>query len=185
MKDIYEIIIIGRGGQGAKTASEVLAGTALHMGKYIQAFSEYGAERSGAPILSYIRISDKQIELHSGVTNPDLIVVMDDSLIELACPTGHTKLIVNTVKPVENIREVLGFQGKVFTVDCTGISVEIIGRNIPNTPTLGAIAKVMGNIPKDKLEEQLRHKLEEKIGKQAMDKNVQCLERAFNEVTEG
>lgn len=182
MKDIYEITIIGRGGQGAKTASEVLAGTALNLGKYIQAFSEYGAERSGAPILSYIRLSDNPITLHSGVTNPDLIVVMDDSLLELACPTDETKLIVNTIQAVKNIKEILNFDGKVFTVDCTGISMEILGRNFPNTPTLGAIAKVMGTIPKDKLEENLRHKLEQKIGKEAMDKNIQCLERAYNEV---
>ena len=182
MEDIFEITIIGRGGQGAKTASEVLAATALNLGKYIQAFSEYGAERSGAPILSYIRISDKPITLHSGITNPELIVIMDDTLIELACPTDDTKLIVNTLKPVKEIRETLGFNGKIYAVDCTGISVEILGKNIPNTPTLGAIAKVLGTIPNEKIKEELRHKLEQKIGKEAMDKNIQCLERAYNEV---
>ena len=186
MKEIYEITIIGRGGQGAKTASEVLASTALHLGKYIQAFSEYGAERSGAPILSYIRTSDKPITIHSGITNPDLIIVMDSTLIEMACPTPETKLIVNTVESPQQIRDKLNFhESNVYTVDCTGISVGILGRNIPNTPTLGAIAKVMGTIPKDKLEEELRSKLENKIGKQAMDKNIQCFEKAFNEIEEG
>ena len=104
MKDIYEITIIGRGGQGAKTASEVLASAALHLGKYIQAFSEYGAERSGAPILSYIRISDKPIIMHSGITDPDLIVVMDATLIDMACPTNDSKLIVNTVQSPQQIQ---------------------------------------------------------------------------------
>lgn len=186
MKDIYEITIIGRGGQGAKTASEVLAGAALDLGKYIQAFSEYGAERSGAPVLSYIRISDKPITIHSGITNPDLIVVMDSTLIDMACPTKDGKLIVNTVQSPQQVRERLNFKtGKVYTVDLTGISVEILGMNIPNTPTLGAIAKVESIVPKDKIEEELRQKLEHKIGKTAMDKNIQCLEKAFNEVKEG
>lgn len=183
MENIYEITIIGRGGQGAKTASEVLAGTALKLDKYIQAFSEYGAERSGAPIFSYIRISDGPIQLHSGVLNPDMIVVMDDSLISLACPTANTKLIVNTIKPLKQIREELEHdEGEIYSVDCTGITVEILGRNMPNTPTLGAISKIMGTIPKEDIEEQLRHKLESKIGKEAMDKNIQCLERAYDEV---
>ena len=186
MKDIYEITIIGRGGQGAKTASEVLAGAALHLGKYIQAFSEYGAERSGAPILSYIRISDKPITIHSGITNPDLIVVMDSSLIDMACPPPNSKLIVNTLQTPQQIRQQLNFKtGNVYTVDCTGISVETIGANIPNTPTIGAIVRVISAIPRDKIEDELRQKLENKIGKEAMDKNIKCIERAFNELKEG
>lgn len=183
MENIYEITIIGRGGQGAKTASEVIAGTALKLGKYIQAFSEYGAERSGAPIFSYIRISDEPIKLHSGVLDPNLIVIMDDTLISLACPTPNTKLIVNTLMPLKQIREELDHEeGEIYTVNCTGISVEILGRNIPNTPSLGAISKIMGTIPKEKIIDQLRYKLESKIGKEAMDKNIQCLERAYDEV---
>ena len=167
----------------AKTASEVLAHAALHLGKYIQAFSEYGAERSGAPILSYIRLSEKPILLHSGVNNPNLVVIFDDSLISMACPTKETKLVVNTVMTPKEIREELNFEGgEVYTVDSTGISVELLGRNIPNTPTLGAMAKVMGTIPKDCLEEELRNKLQSKIGKESMDKNIDCLERAYNEV---
>ena len=183
MKDIYEITIIGRGGQGAKTASEVLARTALKLGKYIQAFSEYGAERAGAPILSYIRISDKPITIHTSITEPDLIVVMDDSLLGMAVPTEKSTIMVNTVASADEVSEELDFkQGKVCTVDCTGISVEILGRNIPNTPTLGAMVKVIGFLPKESVIEELRHKLEQKIGKEAMDRNVECFNRAYDEV---
>lgn len=186
MEDIYEITIIGRGGQGAKTASEVLAMAALQLGKHIQAFSEYGAERSGAPIVSYVRISDKPISIHTTITHPNLIVVLDDTLIHMACPTPNSKLIVNTTKSAAEVRKELSYnEGKVYTVDCTGISVKILGRNRPNTPTLGAIVKIIELLPKESVEQQLRNKLEKKIGKEIMDKNIECLNQAYNEIKEG
>ncbi|MFP4656472.1 MAG: 2-oxoacid:acceptor oxidoreductase family protein, partial [Candidatus Woesearchaeota archaeon] len=81
MADVYSIRFHGRGGQGAKTASALLAEAALHRGKYIQSFPEYGAERMGAPVKAFTRISDKPIRIHYGVKNPDLVVVVDYSLI--------------------------------------------------------------------------------------------------------
>jgi pyruvate ferredoxin oxidoreductase gamma subunit len=189
MEDIFEITIIGRGGQGSKTASEVVASTALKAGKYIQAFSEYGAERSGAPMTSFVRISDKPITVHSTITDPNLTVIMDDGLLEMAsCTRDDSLLIVNTSKSPKEVRDILNLKkGRVFTVNSTAISIEILGVNIPNTPTSGAIAKVAGAgiINKDQLEKELRDKLEKKIGKDAMDKNILCLNRGFNEVKEG
>jgi pyruvate ferredoxin oxidoreductase gamma subunit len=187
MKDIFEITIIGRGGQGSKTTSEVIASTALELGKHIQAFSEYGAERSGAPMTSYVRIADKPISVHSTIIDPDLTVIMDESLLAMAsCAHPEAMLIVNTARSPKEIREETGIiTGKVFTVDGTGISLSVLGVNIPNTPTAGAIARVAGIVKKADLEVELRNKLEKKIGKDAMDKNVLCLNRGFEEVKEG
>ena len=189
MNDIFEITIIGRGGQGSKTTSEVIASTALRFGKYMQAFSEYGAERSWAPINSYVRIADKPISIHSTIVDPDLTVIMDDSLIEMAaCNRPDSMLIVNTTKTPHQIRELLGLKtGRVFTVNSTGISIEVIGKNIPNTPTAGAISKVAGEhiVKKEQLEKELRDKLEKKIGREMMDKNIVCLNRGYDEVKEG
>ncbi|MFH1399810.1 MAG: 2-oxoacid:acceptor oxidoreductase family protein [Candidatus Woesearchaeota archaeon] len=184
MENIYEITIIGRGGQGAKTASEVLAGAALKLNKHIQAFSEYGAERTGAPILSYIRISDTPIFLHTTVTQPDLILIMDDTLTEMASPSPNTKIIINTTQSTQKIKQLLNFNGKVFTFDGTAISLKILGKNIPNTPALGAIAKVLTLIPKHSVEQELRDHLERKIGKEAMDRNIECLNLAYTELKE-
>ena len=189
MKGIFEITIIGRGGQGSKTISEVLASTALRFGKYMQAFSEYGAERSGAPMNSYVRISDKPITIHSTIIDADLTVIMDDSLIEMAsCRRPESMLIVNSSKTPAQIRDSLGLKiGRVFTVNSTGISIEVLGVNIPNTPTAGAIAKVAGEaiVGKVQLEKELRGKLEKKLGKEVMDKNIVCLNRGYTEVREG
>jgi pyruvate ferredoxin oxidoreductase gamma subunit len=189
MKDIFEITIIGRGGQGSKTTSEVIASTALRFGKYMQAFSEYGAERSGAPMNSYVRISDKPITIHATIIDADLTVIMDDSLIEMAmCKRPDAMLVVNTAKTPAQIREILGMKtGRVFTVNSTAISIEVMGVNIPNTPTAGAISKAAGEhiVKKEQLEKELRDKLEKKIGREAMDKNIICLNRGYNEVKEG
>ncbi len=189
MDDIFEITIIGRGGQGSKTTSEVIASTALRFGKYMQAFSEYGAERSGAPMTSYVRISDKPITIHSTIIDPDLTVIMDEGLVEMAsCRQPKSMLIVNTQKTPAQIREMLGLKtGRVFTVNSTGISIEVMGVNIPNTPTAGAISKVAGEhiVKKEQLEKELRNKLEKKIGREAMDKNIICLNRGYDEVREG
>ncbi len=183
MEDIFEIIIIGRGGQGAKTASEVLAIAALNQGKYIQAFSEYGAERSGAPIISFIRISEKPITIHTSILDPNLVVVMDETLLSMINEHSE-KLIVNTIRSPEDIKLCTDYKGKIFTADCTGISVEVLGRNIPNTPTLGAVLKATDLLPKECVEQELRNKLEKKIGKEAMDKNIECFNRAYNELKE-
>jgi pyruvate ferredoxin oxidoreductase gamma subunit len=189
MKDIYEVTIIGRGGQGSKTTSEVIAMTALHAGKYIQAFSEYGAERTGAPMTSYVRISDRPITIHCTIIEPDLTVIMDDGLIEMAsCTSPGAGLIVNTSKSPAEVRAILGLKtGKVYTINSTAISIATIGLNVPNTPTAGAIARVAGSafVNKAQLEVELRGKLEKKIGKEAMDKNIVCLNQGYDNVREG
>ena len=150
MKDLVEIRWHGRGGQGAKTAALLLGDAALASGKYIQAFPEYGPERMGAPVASFNRISPKPILLHSGVTNPDIVVVLDPTLIESVNVTEGMNeggvLIVNTERAPKDVKSdcsvIPGI--KVFTVDASRISIDCIGKEIPNTPMLGALIKAPG-----------------------------------------
>jgi len=191
VKSMFEFVIHGRGGQGAKTASEILAHAALRQGKYIQAFSEYGPERTGAPVKSFVRIDDNPITLHSGIEQPAVIAVLDSSLLDtIDFGSDMTKvcvLVVNTPKPPQEIRTAYGIKkGHVYTVDCTSISVEILGQNRPNTPMLGAIVKASNDyFSKNALIEDLENKLLHKIGREMMDKNIACLKRAYDEVKGG
>jgi len=189
MEEMFEIRWHGRGGQGAKTAALLFGDAAVSTGKYIQAFPEYGPERMGAPVASFNRISSKSIRIHSGITNPDVVIVLDVSLIEQVNVLEGLEpekgiLIVNTSETPEEIKKKLNFNGKVYTVDATKISIETIGRDIPNTPMVGALVKVTGLIDinellqdtKKKLEVKFRHKLE------VIEGNLKAIERAYNEV---
>ena len=130
---MIEIKIVGRGGQGGKSAAAILAKIALSQGKHIQSFPEYGAERQGAPVFAYTRISGSPIRIHSGVTSPNIVAVMDTTLLSLPVTQGMQDgsiLIVNTAKSPVQIRRELKFKkGEVFTVDATRISMERFGRS--------------------------------------------------------
>ena len=147
MQDLIEIRWHGRGGQGAKTASLLLADAAFNTGKYIQGFPEYGPERMGAPITAYNRISDKPITIHSNIYEPDYVVVVDDTLLETVDVTSGLKqnggIIINTTKSEEYLRNVLNrYQGAIYTIDARKISIDTLGKYFPNTPMLAAIVKV-------------------------------------------
>ncbi len=180
----------GRGGQGAKTAALLLADAALGSGKYVQAFPEYGPERMGAPVASFDRISSKPILLHSAVTNPDVVLVLDPTLIESVDITEGVLddgiVIINTEKSPADIRKELNITGKikVYTVDASKISKETIGRDIPNTPLLGALLKVTGMLDFKETIEDTRKKLEKKFKSkpEVIDGNIKAIERAYNEV---
>lgn len=190
MKDIVEIRWHGRGGQGAKTAALLLGDAALGAGKYIQAFPEYGPERMGAPVASFNRISSKPIMLHSGVTNPHVVLVLDPTLIESVDITEGVSddgiIIVNTEKSPADIKKELNITGKmkICTVDASTISKETIGRDIPNTPLLGALMKVTGIIDFKEMIEDTRKKLEKKFKSkpEVIEGNIKAIERAYNEV---
>lgn len=147
MEKIIEIRWHGRGGQGAKTAALLFADSALSLGKYIQAFPEYGPERMGAPVQSFNRLSDHPITVHCGITSPKIVVVLDPTLmatvnVAAGLPQDGS-LIVNTSKTPAEIRSDIKLKdAKIFTVDASAIAVDKIGRNIPNTPMLGALVKV-------------------------------------------
>jgi len=187
MKSIFEVRWHGRGGQGAKTAAQFLAEAALDAGKFIQAFPEYGPERAGAPIKAYTRISETPINIHSGVTNPEIVVVIDPTLLDSVGVTdGLDKdgvLIVNTTQTPEEIRKKTGFKsGRVATCDATKIALETLGLPMPNTPMLGALLKVEQIVPIKKVEDQVRHKFSKKIGPEKTEANIKAINRAYNEV---
>jgi pyruvate ferredoxin oxidoreductase gamma subunit len=190
MKDLVEIRWHGRGGQGAKTAALLLADAALASGKYVQAFPEYGPERMGAPVASFDRISAKPILLHSGVTNPDIVIVLDPTLVDSVDVTEGVpedgSIIINTEKSPAEIKKALGITGalKIFTVDASKISTETIGRDIPNTPMLGALVKATGILDFNEMLEDTKKKLEKKFKSkpEVITGNIKAIERAYNEV---
>lgn len=190
MAKLIEVRFHGRGGQGAKTAAQLLAEAALGEGMHIQAFPEYGPERSGAPMMAFTRISDEPINLHCGVTNPSVVVVIDPTIMDTVDVTeglgDDGVLIVNSQEKPEAIRQKTKFRkGKVCTVDATKISLDTLGMPMPNTPMLGALIKVTGIISLKNLEEDLRKKFLKKIGEKGIKGNIDAIERAYREVQSG
>jgi pyruvate ferredoxin oxidoreductase gamma subunit len=179
----------GRGGQGAKTAALLFAEAALATGKYIQAFPEYGPERMGAPVQSFNRISDKPITLHCGITEPQYVVILDPSLMD-SVPVAEGlkkggKVIVNTSYSSKEIADRLGLTpDQVFVVNASQIAIETIGMDIPNTPMLGALVKVIGTLDLEGVLEDTKKKLQVKFRHkpQVIDGNLASIRRAYNEV---
>lgn len=189
MKNLVEIRWHGRGGQGAKTAALLLADAALSSGKYIQAFPEYGPERMGAPVVSFNRLADEPIVIHSGVTEPKVVVVLDTTLIRTVDVTNGLPqdgiLIINTSKSPSEIRKELNVQGrKIFTVDASKIAVETIGKDIPNTPLLGALIKATNLLDFDEMLSDTKKKLEKKFKSkpEVIEGNIKAIKRAHEEV---
>ncbi len=191
MENQIEIRWHGRGGQGTKTASLLLADAAFNTGKYIQGFPEYGPERMGAPITAYNRISNNPITVHSNIYEPDYVVVVDDTLLETVDVTAGLKtngaIVINTTKSADYLKSVLkGYKGKVYTIDARKVSTEALGRYFPNTPMLAAIVKVTGimndeDFLKD-MEGSFKHKFAKKP--EVIDGNMKALEMALKEVKE-
>ena len=188
-KELIEIRWHGRGGQGAKSAAQFLAEAALDEGKYIQAFPEYGPERAGAPIRSYTRISGQPIKIHSGVENPEAVVVIDPTLATAAVLEGLGKdsfVVINTPDSPAEIRKKLNYQeGKLATVDATQISLEETGIPMPNTPMLGALLKVFPIVSLEGLEKKVSAKFVKKIGQEKTQANIEAIRRAHAEVKIG
>lgn len=189
---MIEIRWHGRGGQGAKTASLLLADAAFNTGKYIQGFPEYGPERMGAPMTAYNRISDEPIRIHSNVYTPDYVIVVDESLILKTDVKKGLKdggaILVNTSKSDEDIRNKLGnFKGRLYTIDATKISEEILKANFPNTALLAAIVNITKIMNKEdfikNMEESFKHKFSRKP--EVIAPNMQVISRAFDEVIGG
>lgn len=183
-KNKYEIIIHGRGGQGAKTTAEILVQAAVQEGKYVQAFPEFGPERSGAPMRSFVRISDEPIRTHEPVTDPDCVLVLDDTILDVVDVTANLSdeepLVVNSKKSREELAKKHSFSGRIVPVDASGMSLEVIGENRPNTVILGKFAFVTEVIDIEKITEAFMKKYEEKIGKDKTDKNIEAIMRAYN-----
>ena len=189
MENLIEIRWHGRGGQGAKTASLLLADAAFNTGKYIQGFPEYGPERMGAPITAYNRISDNPITIHSNIYEPDYVVVVDDTLLECVDVTAGLKeegaIVINTTKSADYLKSVLkDYKGAIYTIDARKVSMEALGKYFPNTPMLAAIVKV-SNIMDEKafiedMEGSFKHKFAKKP--EVIEGNMKALELALKEI---
>jgi len=189
MKKITEIRWHGRGGQGAKTAALLLGDAAMSLGKYIQAFPEYGPERMGAPVASFNRISSEPITIHYGITEPDIVLVLDPTLIGTIDVTKGLPengiIIVNTPGSASEVRTMTKFKtGKIFAVDASKISKETIGKDIPNTPMLGALIKASGLLDFDHMMQDLKKKLSKKFASkpEVIEGNLNAVKRSFEEV---
>ena len=191
MENLIEIRWHGRGGQGAKTASLLLADAAFNTGKYIQGFPEYGPERMGAPITAYNRISNNPITVHSNIYEPDYVVVVDDTLLETVNVTSGLKkdgaIVINTTKSADYLKSVLnGYEGKIYTIDARKVSMETLGRYFPNTPMLAAIVKVSKVMDEKDFLEDMQGSFKHKFAKkpEVIEGNMKALEMALSEVKE-
>ena len=191
MNDLIEIRWHGRGGQGAKTASLLLADAAFNTGKYIQGFPEYGPERMGAPITAYNRISNNPITVHSNIYEPDYVVVVDDTLLETVNVTAGLKtsgaIVINTTKSPDYLKSVLnGYTGKVYTIDARKVSMETLGKYFPNTPMLASIVKVSGIMSDEDFLKDMEGSFKHKFAKkpEVIEGNMRALEMALKEVKE-
>lgn len=189
---MIEIRWHGRGGQGAKTASLLLADIAFNTGKYIQGFPEYGPERMGAPITAYNRIDDKPIRLHSNIYEPNFVVVVDDTLIGSVDVTKGIKeggsILVNSSKPLSEIKKSLNdFNGPIYSIDASKISIECIGINFPNTSLLAAVVRIIDLMSKEELEKNMLESFKHKFSKKPefIDPNMLAVMRSYVEVSGG
>ena len=189
MEDLIEIRWHGRGGQGAKTASLLLADAAFNTGKYIQGFPEYGPERMGAPITAYNRISTKPITIHSNIYEPDYVVVVDDSLLEAVDVTAGLKktgaIVINSSKDNSYLKEKLkGYEGEIYKIDARKISLETLGKYFPNTPMLAAIVKVSGVMTDEELLNDVKGSFKHKFAKkpEVIEGNMKALEMALKSI---
>lgn len=187
--DLIEIRWHGRGGQGAKTASLLLADAAFNTGKFIQGFPEYGPERMGAPITAYNRISSMPITIHSNIYEPNYVVVVDDSLLDIVDVTAGLKqdgaIIINTTKSADELRKFLnGFSGDVYTIDAKKISIEALGKYFPNMPMLASVVKVSNVMNSDDFLNDMKESFKHKFAKkpEVIDGNMRALELALSSI---
>lgn len=191
MSDTMEIRWHGRGGQGTVTAAKVLADACLSGGRYVQAFPEYGPERAGAPLRAFNRISLHEIRMHCPVLNPQLVSVVDATLLDgVNVADGATEngiFVVNTSKSPQEIRGKLhaGPKQRVCTVDASKIALDCIGRDLPNAPMLGAICRITGLVTLEHLLEDVRGSFGKKFAQRIIDGNLEATRRGYEEVKEG
>jgi len=191
MSKVVEIRWHGRGGQGTVTAAKVLADACISGGRYVQAFPEYGPERAGAPLRAYNRIGDRELRLHCPVVHPQVISVVDSTLLDAINvaegATDDAVFIVNTTMDPSVVRKKLkaGGSQRVYTVDATKIAIDEFGRALPNSPMLGAVARVTGLVSLEALLEDVRKSFGKKFAQKIIDGNIKAVTRGFEEVKEG
>jgi pyruvate ferredoxin oxidoreductase gamma subunit len=185
-KQMLDVVFYARGGQGGKSAAEIMAQAAFSEGKYVQAFPQFGPERSGAPTKTFIRVSNEPIRTHEPVVDPDVVVVLDETIIESEKVSENLDqnefLIVNSRASAQEIKDRTGYNGKVFPIDANGISMEIIGQARPNTVILGKLVQVAEIASLSSVKREFRKIFESKLGKTATDKNIAAIEKAYDTI---
>ncbi len=176
-----------RGGQGAVTAAKMVAELALGQGKFFQAFPEYGPERSGAPIVAFTRVSDEPIQVHCGIENPQIVIVLDPSLFgSIDVTKGASEdaiVLVNSEMSPAELRVRYNIKGRrLFTIDATGIAVETIHRAIPNTPMVGALTRITGLFDIDEVVAFFQKEFGKKFPPKVVEGNIRALTRSYEEV---
>ncbi len=188
MENLFEIRIHSRGGQGAKTIGQILAEAGIEDGKFVEAFSEYGPERSGAPMQVFIRISTEPIRIHSNIKNPDMVILADPSLLGMVDITSGLKkngiLLVNSHKDECDIKSVLKCKQKIYCLNATKIAVEVLGKDFSGIVLMGALNKIAGIVSKEALEEELEEIFARKKGKEVAEKNIEAFRRGYEAVVE-
>ena len=180
MKENFEIIVYGRGGQGAKTCAQLIAESALIDEKYIQAFPEYGPERRGAPVRSFVRISDKPIRIHEPISNPDVVMVLDDKLFNSISNLKdfNCAYIINTKKSKEDFKDLRNKE--IYTIDGSSISQELIKINNPSTALIGMLIKITNIVTLDAVKNIIKKEFEKKGKLEIIEPNIKCLEKGHN-----
>jgi len=191
MKETIEIRWHGRAGQGVVTAATTLADVlSSEKNLHVQAFPEFGAEKRGAPILAFNRISKKPIRTHSQVYYPDIVVVTDPSLLGMVDISSGARddaiYLMNTTYDISLIRERLSLEErKIYALDAYTIASDELGRAIPNVPMVTALVKVTALIDLEKFKEKIRVSLGKKLRPEVVEMNMRTIDRAFKEVKEG
>jgi pyruvate ferredoxin oxidoreductase gamma subunit len=177
---MIEIRFHGRGGQGAVTSAELLALAAIGEGKYAQAFPSFGPERRGAPVVAFCRIDDERIRIRANVYEPDIVVVLDSSLLKIVNVAAGLKpdgiLVTTSPDSPEKVKADLKINNRIAAVDATKIAREVLGVPITNTTLLGSLVKASGLVKRESFIPPLR----ERFGRIA-EKNISAFERAYQE----
>ena len=182
LKKLLEFRWHGRGGQGAWTASELLARTALYEGKYIQSFPEFGPERMGAPVTAFTRISTEPIRIHCAVYEPDVVAVLDSTLLKTVPVTSGIRedgiFIVNSADEPAKVREDLKTEkGKLWAIPATQIALKILGIPVTNTAMLGAVARATNIVNLESIEKAVK----ERFRLDLAEKNFAVIKEAYQE----
>ncbi|NTU41891.1 MAG: pyruvate synthase [Nitrospirales bacterium] len=191
MAETLEIRWHGRGGQGTVTAAKVFADACLSGGRHVQAFPEYGPERSGAPLRAYNRVSSKELRMHCPVIRPQIVVIVDATLLDsvkvMDGAPDDAIVIVNTSHEPKALREKLGLKDtqKVFTIDATKIAIDSIGRPMPNSPMVGSLARISGLVSLESILEDVKKSFGKKFSQKIIDGNLEAVRKGYEEVREG
>jgi len=188
MEDFYELEFIGRGGQGAKTAAELVAKIVLSKGKFVQCFPDYGPERKGAPVRAFTRIADEEIRGCSSEANPNVIILIDPTLLSLNGTLFNIKdgqiILVNSPESPQELMKQHNIHAniKFYSVDATKIALDVLKSNITNSTMLGALSQATKLYTLEEIKEEFNKEFANKLDKENIENNYKVIELAYNQV---